>query len=142
MIVAAEVTQDANDKHQLAAMLEQVQQNVGDKPQAASVDTGYWDPKQVSDPRVQGIDLYVAVGKQKHGERNAAVKEDPDAVELADLDSLLEQMKQKLKTEVQDGICTACARRLWNRYSGRSRSSVGCGGFSYADCRTCERNGS
>jgi transposase len=99
VIVAAEVTQDANDKHQLAARLEQVQQNVGDKPQAASADTGYWDPKQVSDPRVQGIDLHVAVGKQKHGERNAAVKEDPDAVESAEPDSLLEQMKQKLKTE-------------------------------------------
>jgi transposase len=96
VIVAAELTQETNDKHQLAAMLEQVQQNVGDKPQAASADTGYWDPKQVSDPRVQGIDLYVAVGKQKHGERNAAAKEDPDAVELAEPD---EQMKQKLKTE-------------------------------------------
>ena len=99
VIVAAELTQETNDKHQLAAMLEQVQQNVGDKPQAASADTGYWDPKQVSDPRVQGIDLHVAVGKQKHGERNAAAKEDPDAVELAEPDSLLEQMKQKLKTE-------------------------------------------
>ena len=94
VIVAAEVTQDANDKHQLAGMLEQVQQNVGDKPQAASADTGYWDPKQVSDPRVQGIDLHVAVGKQKHGERNAAAKEDPDAVELAEPDSLLEQMSK------------------------------------------------
>jgi hypothetical protein len=99
VIVAAELTQESNDKHQLAAMLEQVQQNVGDKPQAASADTGYWDPKQVSDPRVQGIDLHVAVGKQKHGERNAATKEDPDVVELAEPDSLLEQMKQKLKTE-------------------------------------------
>jgi hypothetical protein len=39
------------------------------------------------------------VGKQKHGERNAAAKEDRDAVELAEPDSLLEQMKQKLKTE-------------------------------------------
>src|SRR5260370_5436810 len=79
-------------------MWEEVQQNGGGKPKAVSADTGYWDPKQVSDPRVQGIDLHVAVGKQKHGERNAAVKEDPDAVESAGPDLLLEQMKQKLKT--------------------------------------------
>jgi hypothetical protein len=89
VIVAAEVTQEPNDKHQLAAMLEQVKQNVGGKPQAASADTGYWDAKQVSDPRAQGIDLHVAVGKQKHGERNATAKEDPDAVESGKPDSLL-----------------------------------------------------
>jgi hypothetical protein len=99
VIVAAEVTQEANDKHQWAGMLEQVKQNVGSKPRAASADNGYWDPKQVSDPRVQGIALHVAVGKQKHGEASASAQNDPDPVEAAETVSLLEQMKQKLKTE-------------------------------------------
>lgn len=98
VIVAADVSQDTNDKHQLASMLEQVKQNTGAKPQAASADNGYWDPKQVSDPRVQGIDVHVAVGKQKHGEGSASAKEDGDAVECGETASLLEQMKQKLKT--------------------------------------------
>jgi transposase len=98
VIVAAEVSQDTNDKHQLASMLEQVKQNTGAKPQAASADNGYWDPKQVSDPRVQGIDVHVAVGKQKHGEGSASGKEDGDEVECGETASLLEQMKQKLKT--------------------------------------------
>jgi transposase len=99
VIVAAEVTQETNDKHQLAAMLELVKQNVGAKPQVASADNGYWDPKQVSDPRVQGIDLHVATGKQKHGEASASAQDDPDPVESAEAASLLEQMKQKLKTD-------------------------------------------
>src|SRR5207249_3952369 len=49
IIVAAEVTQEANDKQQLAPMLEQVQQNTGVKPMASSEDAGYWSPEQVAD---------------------------------------------------------------------------------------------
>ena len=102
VIVAAEVSQASNDKHQLAPMLQQVEQNVGAKPQAASADTGYWDPKQVGDARVQGIDLYVAIGKQKHGEgrqspENPEPTSSPPCVEET---PLREQMKHKLKTEV------------------------------------------
>ena len=105
VIVAAEVTQETNDKHQLAAMLAQVEQNVGAKPEAASADHGYWDPKQVQDPRVQGIALYVAAGKQKHGQSPEPVHDPLDPPPsppsaTAEEVSLLEQMKQKLKTEM------------------------------------------
>lgn len=97
VIVAAEVTQQSNDKQQLVPMLEQVKKNVGAQPQAASADNGYWNAQQVGDARVQGIDLHVAVGKQKHGEPSQAAEE--DATESSAEASLLEQMKQKLKTE-------------------------------------------
>src|ERR1039458_5287062 len=40
VIVAAEVTQQSNDKQQLVPMLEQVKKNVGAQPQAASADNG------------------------------------------------------------------------------------------------------
>jgi len=95
VIVAAEVTQQSNDKQQLVPMVEQVKQNVGAQPQAVSADAGYWNGKQVGDARVQGIDLHVATGKQKHGEPN----KDEDATESNAEAGLLEQMKQKLKTE-------------------------------------------
>jgi hypothetical protein len=97
VIVAAEVTQQSNDKQQLVPMLEQVKKNVGAQPQAASADNGYWNGQQVGDARVQGIDLYVAAGKQKHGEPSKAAEE--DATESTAEASLLEQMKQKLKTK-------------------------------------------
>jgi hypothetical protein len=97
VIVAAEVTQQSNDKQQLVPMLEQVKKNVGAQPQAASADNGYWNAQQVGDARVQGIDLHVAAGKQKHGEPSKAA--DEDATESTAEASLLEQMKQKLKTE-------------------------------------------
>jgi Transposase DDE domain/Transposase domain (DUF772) len=97
VIVAAEVTQQSNDTQQLVPMLEQVKNNVGAQPQVASADNGYWNAKQVGDARVQGIDLHVATGKQKHGEPSKAGDEDP--MESSAEASLLEQMKQKLKTE-------------------------------------------
>src|ERR1019366_6702713 len=68
IIVAAEITQDSNDKRQLVPMLERVAQNMGAKPQVATADTGYFSESQVTDERVCGIELYVAIGKQKHGD--------------------------------------------------------------------------
>jgi len=97
VIVAAEVTQQSNDTQQLVPMLEQVKNNVGAQPQVASADNGYWNAKQVGDARVQGIDLHVAAGKQKHGEPSKAADADP--MESSAEASLREQMKQKLKTE-------------------------------------------
>lgn len=97
VIVAAEVTQQSNDTQQLVPMLEQVKNNVGAQPQVASADNGYWNAKQVGDARVQGIDLHVAAGKQKHGKPSKAADDDP--MESSAEASLREQMKQKLKTE-------------------------------------------
>jgi transposase len=97
VIVAAEVTQQSNDKQQLVPMVEQVKQNVGAQPQAVSADNGYWNGKQVGDARVQGIDLHIATGKQKHGKLSPAG--DEDTAQSSAEAGLLEQMKQKLKTE-------------------------------------------
>jgi len=100
IIVAAEVTQEANDKQQLAPMLEQVEQNTGVQPVASSADAGYWSPEQAADKRLEGIDLYVATGRQKHGgdEKTAA---SADEVKAA---TALNQMKQKLQTEAGNAI--------------------------------------
>jgi len=89
IIVAAEITQQTNDKQQLAAMLEQVEKNMGAKPVAATADTGYFSASQINDPRVEGIDLYIAIAKQKHGEMEAGAETEPAK----------EEMKRKLKTE-------------------------------------------
>ena len=67
IIVVAAVTQDANDKKQLAPMLGRVEKNVGEKPEKASADSGYFSEASLVDEKVAGIDLYVAVDRQKHG---------------------------------------------------------------------------
>ena len=69
VIVAAEVTQEVNDKKQLVPMLEQVKVVTGSKPQQVTADSGYFSEAQVTDRRLEGIDLLVAPDRQKHGEQ-------------------------------------------------------------------------
>ena len=99
IIVAADVTQEVNDKQQLAPMFEQVEKNTGAKPVAGSADNGYWAPEQVADKRVEGIDLHVATGRDKHGTEQNAPSTDPDKAATT-----LEQMKQKLQTDAGRAI--------------------------------------
>lgn len=98
IIVAAEITQQTNDKQQLAPMLEQVVTNMQAKPVAVTADTGYFSASQVNDPRADGIDLYIAIGKQKHGQPEPTVV--TESVEPpAETESAKEKMKQKLQSE-------------------------------------------
>ncbi len=62
IIVAADLVQDENDKHQQVPMMKQVEQYTGRKPKKSTMDAGYWDEKRLKeiDPE---IDLYVATDK-------------------------------------------------------------------------------
>ena len=92
MVVAA-VTQEANDKQQLVPMLEQVEVLTGSKAQKATADAGYFSELNVTDSKLQGIDLFVAPDRQKHGEKlpDATGPPPPEA-------SVVEQMRHKLRT--------------------------------------------
>jgi hypothetical protein len=68
MIVAAEVTQKTNDQKQLLPMIAQIETNLEQKPEKVSADTGYFSEANVTDQSVKEFDLYVATGRDKHGE--------------------------------------------------------------------------
>lgn len=70
IIVAADVTQAANDKQQLVPMLTEVVANCGEAPAAASADSGYFSEVAVTAPELAAIDLYVPPDRQQH--RDAA----------------------------------------------------------------------
>jgi len=93
IIVAAEVTQEANDKQQLVPMLSQVAGNLGQPPATASADAGYFSATSVADKTLQGIDLYVPPDRQKHGERTPADSHPPPPDAAA-----ITQMRAKLET--------------------------------------------
>jgi hypothetical protein len=67
VIVAALVTQQANDKRQLKPMVEKVQANCRRLPEKVSADAGYCNTKQLTEVRRSGVDLYVSPHRQKHG---------------------------------------------------------------------------
>jgi hypothetical protein len=93
VIVAAAVTQQANDKQQLVPMLEQVQAMTGKMPRQATADAGYFSEKNVTDPKLAGMNLLVPPDRQKHGEPlpSATGPPPPEA-------TVAEQMRHKLRT--------------------------------------------
>ncbi len=99
IIVAAAVTQEANDKQQLQPMLEKVKENCGRLPEKASADAGYFNTEHLTDETLSTVDLYVPPDRQKHG----AALEPIGAATTADA-SVVDQMRQKLKTAAGQAV--------------------------------------
>jgi len=68
VIVAAAVTQQANDKQQVRPLVEKLKANVGDnKPRRMSADAGYFSEDNIGYLADERIDAYVATGRLRHG---------------------------------------------------------------------------
>src|SRR5450432_4393571 len=93
VIVAAEVTQETNDKKQLVPMIAQMVANLEQKPEKVSADTGYFSEANVTDESVKDVDLYVATGRDQHNGVVETISDPPppDA-------SPKEAMRHKLRT--------------------------------------------
>ena len=74
IILAAEVTQDCNDKKQLKPMLEKTRENTDEDPDHVTADAGYENEKQISQYR-DLIDLYIPT--QKDWKQRKAMREQP-----------------------------------------------------------------
>ncbi len=90
VIVAAAVTQEANDKQQLVPMLTTVVENCGAVPAVALADSGYFSETAVTAPAVAGIDLYVPPDRQKHAEA-------PVSMPLPDDGTVIGAMRAKVR---------------------------------------------
>jgi len=99
IIVAAVVTQEANDKQQLVPMLGAVQDNLGQLPKKASADTGFFSEANLTAKALEGVDLYVPPERPPHTA--------PDAVAPAAAPaegSVREQMRHKLNTPAGQAV--------------------------------------
>jgi transposase len=103
VIVACAVTQEANDKRQLAPMVEKVARNLGKKPVRLLADAGYFSEEALADGRLAGIDLYVPPDRRKHGDA------DPDAGEPRPGESAAGRMRARLGTP--EGRAAYAARK-------------------------------
>ncbi|MCK5774148.1 MAG: transposase [Thermoplasmata archaeon] len=74
IILAAELTQDCNDKHQLVTMLNKTIENTGRIPKHATLDAGYDNEDQISQYR-ESIDLFIPT--QKDWKQRKAMREQP-----------------------------------------------------------------
>lgn len=68
IIVAQGLTNQPPDVEHLVPMLEQVVENCGGVPDVATADAGYFSEENVERSFAMGVDVYIATGRQKHGE--------------------------------------------------------------------------
>lgn len=132
VIVAAEITQETNDNRQLLPMLAQIENNLACKPEKASADAGYFSEANVTDEAVTGIDLYIATGRDKHGDPTETTTGDAPAGA-----TVRERMRHKLRTEagravykmrkaiVEPVFGQIKERRGFRRFSLRGKQNVG-----------------
>ena len=100
LIVGQGVTQAANDKEQLAPLLEAVEQQSGQRPEEVLADSGYCSENNLESLEApekpeQKIEAYIATKKQKHGQRAAPAPRGrtPRAA------TRVERMQRKLRTK-------------------------------------------
>ena len=95
IIVAAAVTQEANDKQQVAPMIEVLKENLeGQTPQVLSADNGYFSEDNIKVLEKEKIDAHVATGRLKHAEALAAAPRG----RIARGATVKERMARKLQT--------------------------------------------
>jgi transposase len=132
VIVAAEVTQETNDKKQLLPMIAQIAINLEQRPEKVSADTGYFSEANVTDESVKDVDLYIATGRDKHSD--VVTTSDPPPPDA----SPKEAMRSKLRTEtgravykmrkaiVEPVFGQIKEQRGFRRFSLRGKENVSC----------------
>lgn len=104
LIVGQAVTQAANDKEQMTPMMETVEEQSGQRPEAVLADSGYCSEKNLKhresekkpEKRIEG---FIATGRQKHGERQVCARGP-----LRKGATRVEGMKRKLQTKAGAAI--------------------------------------
>src|SRR5579884_1786718 len=106
-IVVEPAMQAANDKEQVGPMVEAVEEQSGQRPEAMIADSGYGSEKNLehleSEKRPERrIEAFIATERQKHGERKVA-RRGP----LPKGATRVERMKRKLLTKVGASVYAA-----------------------------------
>jgi transposase len=102
IIVAAEVTQEANDKRQMAPMVEKTAENleaanVGEKVGTALTDAGYYSEEAVGQTTAKGVEVLSATTKDRK-QRKALRERAPPRGRIPKGASCRERMERKLLT--------------------------------------------
>ena len=125
VIVAADVTQQANDKQQVEPMVLQMKGNLGGAvPEALTADAGYFSEANVTFLDTQGIDGYLAVDRQKHGH----IQADGASKEPAQGATAKDRMWSKLRT-AQGKETYRMRKAIVEPVFGQTKSCRGIRGF-------------
>ena len=94
LIVGQAVTQEVNDKQQLVPMVAVVTEQFGETPTQVLADSGYCSDANVKATAAAGMDVYLATGRDKHGDPQPPSPRGP----LPKSATLTDRMRRKLQT--------------------------------------------
>ena len=95
IIVAAEVTDEPNDKRQAQPLLTQVLANTGHVPRTVSMDAGYFSEATVATVVTLGCEPLIPPDRQRHGQAAPAAPRGRPSATL----SVAERMRRTLRTK-------------------------------------------
>jgi len=95
LIVGQTVTQEPNDKQQMAPMVTTIEQQARQKPKELLADSGYCSEKNLEYLEKKKISAYVATKRQKHREPEMSCKRGP----LPNNSTRVDKMRRKLQTK-------------------------------------------
>ena len=94
IIVGQTVTQEPNDRQQLIPMVQQVEQNVGSKPELTTADAGYWNEHDIVQLQSAGRDMLVPPDAGKMNGQGELAKTAPQG-------PAAKQMRERLAQEAE-----------------------------------------
>jgi transposase len=97
LVVSNYVTDRPNDKRELLPNLERTQANAFTVENVLA-DTGYYSEGATLAAEAEGVEAYIAVGKQSHGRSLESILGEDQPLDLADTASAKERMAHKLKS--------------------------------------------
>ena len=100
IIVAADVTQETNDKKQAEPMIEQIVANIGAAPKNILMDSGYFSKENVVKLDKPGMEVFMPPDRKEHGKKTPAAPRGriPGALSVAD------RMRRKLQTKTGHAV--------------------------------------
>jgi len=125
VIVAAEITSEANDKKQMLPMLEKIEETVEKKPEKAVMDAGYYSQDNLEKAEKMETDCYVTSKKWEEEVREERSQKKEEAkvvvssfanpplqkgVEIANGDRVIENTETRPNREPVDGIRRMAAK--------------------------------
>ena len=127
VIVAAEITNEANDKRQMLPMLEEVEETVEKKPEKAVMDAGYYSKENLEGAEILETDCYVTSRKweEEVQEKRGRGREKEEAkavttsfvnspsqkgVEIANGDRIIEDAGTRSSREPTDAVRRMAAK--------------------------------
>jgi len=97
VIIAQDIVQDHNDKHQQYPMMKKIDENIGRSPKNTTMDAGYWDEERLKDISLY-TELYVATEKDWK-ERKKMREKPPPRGRVPEDATYKERMERKLRTK-------------------------------------------